>query len=352
MDFIELTFINTLVGICITYTCISIPLINYSSALSEHVSLKILLGIALGLASIYLFNIGEQHNTSIYSVVISPITFGLIVFGYPTFFASLIVSAVFLFGISTYYDAFSLVYFVMLLLFNLRGRMRIRYVIYSYCIAQAFNLLTHVSALNENGYWALAIIKTILSLLYISLVYVFLNNLINLSKRELFFKKASKTDPLTGINNRRSIDAYIESLNESYGEKFCVLMLDIDNFKYLNDTFGHPFGDKVIKRIAYLVKENVRDNDFVGRYGGEEFIVFINADLADSARIAEDIRIVIQDSNIKLDSHEVHVTVSIGLAERNDTQSVLETIAAADNALYTAKMSGKNKTMTLSESAA
>lgn len=352
MDFIELTFINTLVGICITYTCISIPLINYSSALSEHVSLKILLGIVLGLASIYLFNIGEQHNTSIYSVVISPITFGLIVFGYPTFFASLIVSAVFLFGISTYYDAFSLVYFVMLLLFNLRGRMRIRYVIYSYCIAQAFNLLTHVSALNENGYWTLAIIKTILSLLYISLVYVFLNNLINLSKRELFFKNASKTDPLTGLNNRRSIDAYIESLNESYGEKFCVLMLDIDNFKYLNDNFGHPFGDKVIKRIAYLVKKNIRENDFVGRYGGEEFIVFIKADLQNAEKIAEGIRLVIQDNNIKFDSHEVHVTVSIGLSENAGKQSVLETITAADNALYTAKMSGKNKTMTLSESAA
>ncbi|RKT89766.1 diguanylate cyclase [Rahnella aquatilis] len=352
MDFIELTFINTLVGICITYTCISIPLINYSSALSEHVSLKILLGIVLGLASIYLFNIGEQHNTSIYSVVISPITFGLIIFGYPTFFASLIVSAVFLFGISTFYDAFSLVYFVMLLLFNIRGRMRVRYVIYSYCIAQAFNVLTHVSVLNENGYWALAIIKTIMSLLYILLVYVFLNNLINLSKRELFFKKASKTDPLTGINNRRSIDAYIESLNECYGEKFCVFMLDIDNFKYLNDNFGHPFGDKVIKRVAYLVKKNVRENDFVGRYGGEEFIVFINADLQNATKIAEDIRMVIQNSNIKFDSQEVHVTVSIGLSEHADTQSVLETITAADNALYTAKRSGKNKIMILSGSVA
>ncbi|MFD3232059.1 GGDEF domain-containing protein [Rahnella aceris] len=314
--------------------------------------MKILLGIVLGLASIYLFNIGEQHNTSIYSVVISPITFGLIIFGYPTFFASLIVSAVFLFGISTFYDAFSLVYFVMLLLFNIRGRMRVRYVIYSYCIAQAFNVLTHVSVLNENGYWALAIIKTIMSLLYILLVYVFLNNLINLSKRELFFKKASKTDPLTGINNRRSIDAYIESLNECYGEKFCVFMLDIDNFKYLNDNFGHPFGDKVIKRVAYLVKKNVRENDFVGRYGGEEFIVFINADLQNATKIAEDIRMVIQNSNIKFDSQEVHVTVSIGLSEHADTQSVLETITAADNALYTAKRSGKNKIMILSGSVA
>jgi len=350
MDFIELTFINTLIGICVTYTCISIPLINYRTTLSEQILFKILLGIVLGLASIYLFKIGEQHNTSIYSVIISPITFGLIVFGYQTFFASLVVSAVFLFGISTFYDAFSLVYFIILLLFYIRGQMRIRYVIYAYCIAQAFNLLTHVSALNENGYWTLAIIKTILSLLYISLVYVFLNNLINLSKREVFFKNASKTDPLTGINNRRSIDAYIESLSESYGERFCVLMLDIDNFKYLNDKFGHPFGDKVIKRIAYLVRENIRDNDFVGRYGGEEFIVFINADLQKATKIAEDIRLVIQDNNMKFDGHEVHVTVSIGISEHADTQSVFETISIADNALYTAKTNGKNKTMTLSES--
>lgn len=345
MDFIELIFINTLIGICITYTCISIPLINYRTALSEHTSVKILLGMVLGLASIYLFNIGYQHSTSLYSVIISPITFGLIIFGYPTFFASLIVSSVFLFGVSTFYDAFSLVYFILLLFYNLRRWMRVRYVIYSYCIAQAFNVIANFSALNENGYWTIAIIKTILSLLYISLVYSFLNNLMNLSKRESFFKNASKTDPLTRINNRRGIDEYIDSLSNSYGEKFCVLMLDIDNFKYLNDNFGHPFGDEVIKKIAYLVKGNVRENDFVGRYGGEEFIIFVNADLAHATMIAEGIRLVIQDSNIKFESNEVYVTVSIGLSEHSGTRTVLETITAADKALYTAKTSGKNKTM-------
>lgn len=349
MDFIELTFINTLVGICITYTCISIPLINYKSALSRHLSLKILLGIVLGMASIYLFHIGVQHNTSIYSVVISPITFGLIIFGYPTFFASLIVSTVFLFGASTFYDAFSLVYFVLLMVFHIKGKVGVRYVLYSYSVAQAFNLLIHINILNDNGYWELAIIKTIMSLLYISLVYVFLNNLINLSKRELFFKNASKIDPLTGVSNRRSIDDHINYLGESYEENFCVLMLDIDNFKSLNDSFGHPFGDKVIKKIAQIVKDNVRANDFVGRYGGEEFIIFINANLQNAEKIAEKIRRIIQESNLKFDSNEVKVTASIGLAEHNLTQSVLETISCADNALYTAKTSGKNRTVSQGE---
>ncbi|MFO6299051.1 GGDEF domain-containing protein [Rahnella selenatireducens] len=296
-----------------------------------------------------MFKIGEQHSTSIYSVVISPVTFGFIIFGYPTFFASLIVSTVFLFGASTFYDAFSLVYFILLMVFNIKGLMGVRYVLYSYCLAQAFNLLIHINILNENGYWELAIIKTIMSLLYISLVYAFLNNLINLSKRELFFKNASRIDPLTGISNRRSIDAHIDALGKSYGEKFCVMMLDIDNFKYLNDNFGHPFGDKVIKKIAQQVRDNVRGSDFVGRYGGEEFIVFIHANLQSATKVAEKIRLGIQDHKIKFDCNEVHVTVSVGLAEHKENHSVLETITLADNALYAAKTGGKNKTISLME---
>lgn len=344
MFFLEETLINTLVGMCITYTCISIPFLYVRFTRKNSLLIKCSLGIVIGLASAYIFNSGFVNHASLYSVIISPITFGFIFYGYPVFIFGFITSTLFIFGKTSYYDVFSVVYFLCLVSFDLTKRRGMAYVIFSYCIAQSFNLLSHFSDLNDSGYWQLAMAKTGLSLIFLMLLYFSFGKLIDLSTSKNYFKKASETDPLTGVNNRRSIDLFIKEVEEDRHAQFCVLMLDIDNFKFINDNFGHPFGDTVISAVAKLIRNKIRSNDFVGRYGGEEFIIILKSRLENSLVVAEKIREMIQEyNNVTSRDENIRVTVSIGVAEHFSGSSVNATISNADSALYKAKASGKNK---------
>lgn len=126
-----------------------------------------------------------------------------------------------------------------------------------------------------------------------------------------------------------------------------LLMIDIDNFKTLNDTFGHQKGDAVLTELARILKESSREADYICRYGGEEFsIILKQTGKAQGFEIAERIRSKVQQHNFNsLVNPEIKMTVSIGLAAfREDSQSKEELIANADKAMYVAKFSGKNKT--------
>ena len=165
-------------------------------------------------------------------------------------------------------------------------------------------------------------------------------------------KHKSHTDSLTGLWNHGFFqDKLGEEIKKTqdFSQPIGLLMIDIDNFKQLNDRFGHHNGDKALKEIAKILKEESRDADFVCRYGGEEFAVILTqTDLKQSISIAERIRMKITGHTFPQfnNGFTPNITVSIGLAmypsDQINTKEHL--IAKADKAMYTAKESGKNQT--------
>ncbi|OIO01678.1 MAG: hypothetical protein AUJ51_08200 [Elusimicrobia bacterium CG1_02_56_21] len=172
-------------------------------------------------------------------------------------------------------------------------------------------------------------------------------------KRVMLFRQVewlSLTDGLTGLWRRNALDEKIrEELRRAAAFKTTMgfMIADIDHFKHLNDTYGHQFGDAVLRRVAQLLKEGVYETDFVGRYGGEEFgIVLPRADSAGVLRKAETIRARMEAEVFSQGLEKVRLTVSIGIAHfPRDGRAPEELVARADAALYAAKESGRNRVM-------
>jgi diguanylate cyclase len=164
-------------------------------------------------------------------------------------------------------------------------------------------------------------------------------------------KEKSITDGLTGVYNRLALDEYLaEKIERSEVMKdgFALLMLDLDNFKSINDKFGHPIGDRVLVAIAKKCRTAIRSDDFLARYGGEEFAIILpGANLKNALKKAEQICQLIAATRYAASSNQseeqLSVTVSIGVSafKKGDTPASL--IARADEALYNAKRRGKNK---------
>lgn len=173
---------------------------------------------------------------------------------------------------------------------------------------------------------------------------------ISLERARLFqeVQSLALTDPLTGLHNRRSLFELgrLEfSRAHRMDREFSCMMLDLDHFKQINDTHGHPAGDQVLKEFAYRCKSSVREIDLVGRYGGEEVIILLpdtNRKLA--MQVAERLRASIAATPINVSSLEIPLTVSIGVATMDEHTLHLETlIARADQAMYIAKHRGRNR---------
>ena len=163
----------------------------------------------------------------------------------------------------------------------------------------------------------------------------------------------SITDPLTRLYNRRHFDSVIsEEVERSrrIGSPLSLMMLDIDHFKRINDTYGHPFGDECLRQVATIIRQNAkRAGDLAARFGGEEFILVLPAnDIEHASLVAESIRSGIEALVIEHAGHSVSVTISIGVACLvMDMQTGIEPlIGAADAALYRAKRNGRNQIAT------
>ncbi|WP_337880711.1 sensor domain-containing diguanylate cyclase [Rheinheimera sp.] len=158
----------------------------------------------------------------------------------------------------------------------------------------------------------------------------------------------SKTDFLTGLHNRGAWeDALINEFRRTKrsGHRSTLLMVDIDHFKRVNDTYGHAAGDAVIKQTAAAVKKNLRSTDIAGRYGGEEFAVLLVDTSADQALFfAERLRKNVEAMQIEFNQQLLNVTVSIGIGEyKANMQQYRDWIELADKALYQSKAGGRNK---------
>lgn len=157
-------------------------------------------------------------------------------------------------------------------------------------------------------------------------------------------------DGLTGLTNRRGFDAALEAcLSAADAEERgpSLLMADIDFFKKVNDSYGHLFGDKVLRAVAQILKENVKGKDTAARYGGEEFVILLpDTPLEGARRVAENIRTTVERFRVKrTDKNETvaNVTISLGVASYLGAESGSDFVARADAALYRSKDQGRNR---------
>jgi diguanylate cyclase (GGDEF)-like protein len=165
-------------------------------------------------------------------------------------------------------------------------------------------------------------------------------------------KTAASIDPLTGLFNRRGFAEASSRLIEreaSAGRPVTVLILDIDYFKSINDRFGHPAGDEILKLFASVVTTNLRITDLSGRIGGEEFAALLPCALEEGAAVAERVRESFAASGLVSDDGPVDTTVSIGVAGGPAGTELEVLLAAADTALYQAKRGGRNRVVAAEE---
>ncbi|GGW80053.1 sensor domain-containing diguanylate cyclase [Alteromonas halophila] len=161
-------------------------------------------------------------------------------------------------------------------------------------------------------------------------------------------KVMSRIDGLTGLYNRRYWQErfdYTFKLAQRRNKPITALMLDIDHFKKVNDTYGHQAGDKVIQALAQVIKKSVRETDLAGRYGGEEFaIILTDSDSTNATKVAERIRALSEAEVVTHEDDTIRFTVSLGLAEYcPDCHSSMQWLELADQALYDAKQNGRNQ---------
>lgn len=173
-------------------------------------------------------------------------------------------------------------------------------------------------------------------------------NRMELQKANSQLEKLTKTDPLTQIDNRNGLAVNVDLANKRYKMQQTVsslVMLDIDHFKQINDTHGHPAGDAILQQLAAIIKESMRENDSVARYGGEEFAIILHNTTSDNAsHFVERLRKAIEDTEFTFQETLIKVTISFGIAQIStkggDNKAWME---AADKALYQAKRQGRNQ---------
>jgi diguanylate cyclase (GGDEF)-like protein len=171
------------------------------------------------------------------------------------------------------------------------------------------------------------------------------NESLNNKNREL--EVLSSTDALTGIANRlqieKSLDNELSQTNHNQ-QLLSILLLDIDHFKNINDTYGHPIGDEVLQGVAQILRDNTRERDIVGRWGGEEFLIILpETDLSLALRLAEKLRATLAAEQFPTIDQ---VTASFGVAEALDDISARHLVQRVDVALYQAKEQGRNRVNT------
>jgi len=165
-----------------------------------------------------------------------------------------------------------------------------------------------------------------------------------------FLFEVSTTDMMTRLKLRHVLFQTLQSdFNSGIKLPMTLLMLDIDKFKTVNDTYGHAFGDTVIKEITAVIRKCIRLEDMAARYGGEEFTVILHKiSIPEGSKIAERIRSSVEKLQLEFQNKPIHVSVSIGMAEYSPSLDIrpIDLIKRADKALYKAKESGRNRVET------
>jgi len=175
-----------------------------------------------------------------------------------------------------------------------------------------------------------------------------LQNITERKAMEDELQRLATTDSLTGLANRRAFFAEADRARSQclrYGHPYTAMMLDIDHFKAINDNFGHDVGDEVLKLVSAEMQQQIRDVDFLGRLGGEEFaIVLPETNLETAIIVAERVRVAVEAFSLQTEQGEVTFTISIGVTPLSDAEESNEQlIKQADELLYQAKHNGRNR---------
>lgn len=161
--------------------------------------------------------------------------------------------------------------------------------------------------------------------------------------------KQSITDPLTGLLNRRAISNEFSDHQSPFNcedHTHSIAIVDIDDFKAINDSFDHRVGDEVLRGLAALMREQCREEDICCRWGGEEFVIaLLDTDQVQALEAMQRLRIAVEKHNFGTEARLVKITVTIGISEFSCQDSIIEVIESADAAMYKAKKSGKNSVL-------
>ncbi|MFN3490622.1 MAG: GGDEF domain-containing protein [Anaerolineales bacterium] len=160
-------------------------------------------------------------------------------------------------------------------------------------------------------------------------------------------KEVSQTDALTFIRNRRAIINELQNevlRAERYNAMLSISIIDVDHFKSINDSFGHPVGDVILQQVAHCLRDGIRHPDIVGRYGGEEFLIILpSSDIHAASEQATRLGKMMRESPIIVKEHVIQVTLSIGIAQLKISKDTWQTLLnRADNAMYEAKNKGRD----------
>lgn len=156
----------------------------------------------------------------------------------------------------------------------------------------------------------------------------------------------ARTDGLTGLANRKAFD---QKMDECYAKwqtskhAFSLALIDIDFFKKINDTYGHPAGDAVLREISARLREISNESMMVARYGGEEFGIIFDGEVQNAASVIERLRLTIAGKSIETDGHTISVTISAGVARVISDERIGKLVRRSDEALYSAKIGGRNR---------
>ena len=171
---------------------------------------------------------------------------------------------------------------------------------------------------------------------------------------EEHLSQQASTDYLTGIMNRRAFEARFRHeivRSKRYSHPVSVLLIDIDDFKQINDTFGHEAGDEALKFLVLITQTQLRDTDFFARYGGEEFIIALTeSNIQNAENVGNRIRKTVECTKFSTGETSLKITISIGVTELKKTDSIIQNvISRADTALYKAKRDGKNQVVVMAD---
>lgn len=177
---------------------------------------------------------------------------------------------------------------------------------------------------------------------YLALFYV-----VTVTRAHKTLARMATTDSLTGLFNRRHMIELTEKVlarHNRQSSNLTLMLLDIDHFKQVNDQYGHDTGDRVLEAVTHLLKSSLREQDFIGRWGGEEFLAILpDANFSHAVESAERIRKAVQALEMHCDGSKVRVTLSIGITQYRAGEALSVTIARADQALYQGKSAGRNR---------
>lgn len=169
-----------------------------------------------------------------------------------------------------------------------------------------------------------------------------------LQRQNEVLDRMASIDPLTGLYNRRSMQSFLNQALDG-GKPFCLIMCDIDDFKKVNDTYGHDIGDTVLREIAQMIQKQVENRGRACRWGGEEMLLFIDSNLEQAHQIAENICREVNEFHFHFRDQEIRCSITIGIALHQEGDTIDHTITHADNNLYYGKHNGKNRVVSDTE---